>query len=147
MVARIVAWVLGAIFVSTDTLPGLDELDTAPRVAKMLREAPGSFTFVVYVSTLLFMVSPLITIGLPVPAFVLGRRQLDTHAYRLARHRIYLVRQSMLMLKTVGGLIWGGHPDVRAALDVPAYEADPGTFRQGGEDAADLAAAGRPEIR
>jgi hypothetical protein len=44
-------------------------------------------------------------------------------------HRIYLVRQTVFLLKMVAGLCWGAHPDVRARLALRAYPADPGTWR------------------
>jgi hypothetical protein len=47
----------------------------------------------------------------------------------MATHRIYLIRMAMTMLKTVGGLIWGAEPQLRAILHMPAYPADPGTYR------------------
>jgi hypothetical protein len=36
----------------------------------------------------------------------------------------------MLMLKTIGGLVWGAAPEVRQKLAMAAYPADPGTWRQ-----------------
>lgn len=146
MIVRTVVWVLAAIFPASDLLPGIGDLpDVHQRVAKMLREAPLSFLFVVYGATLLFLFSPLLTVGWPLPALLLPKAALGRHAYRLAGHRIYLVRQAMLMLKTVGGLIWGGHPDVRNALQMPLYGDDPGTFRAGGESWQELRAAGEQQ--
>lgn len=146
MIVRTVTWVLSTIFPATAKLPGIGDFpDAQERVAKMLREAPPSFLLVVYGATLLFIVAPLMTVRAPLPAFWLPEATLEKHAYRLAGHKIYLVRQAMLMLKTIGGLIWGGHPDVRNALDMPLYDADPGSFRGGGESWQELRDAGQQE--
>lgn len=146
MASRVVTWILAALFPSSEHLPGIGDLpDAGERVRLMLDEAPLSFALIVYSSALLFVLAPLISIGWPVPAFLLPRAQLDRHAYKMATHRLYLVRQATLMLKTVGGMVWGGHPQVRAALGQPVYRDDKGTFRAGGEPWQQLRDAGQPQ--
>ena len=49
----------------------------------------------------------------------------------MAGHRFYIVRQAMLLLKTVGGLVWGIQPEVRAALQIKPVPPDPGTWQRG----------------
>lgn len=143
MMSRVVFWVLSAVFPPADGVPGIGDFpDGLPRVQQMLGESPLSFRAVVWLATLLFMVSPLMTIGWPLPAFLLPRAKLDHHAHALASSRIYLVRQANLMLKTVGGMLWGGHPMVRENLGLVAYSDDPGTFRTGGESWQALQKAG-----
>jgi hypothetical protein len=36
---------------------------------------------------------------------------------------------AMMMVKTVGGLVWGAAPEVRAALQMAPYPPDPGRHR------------------
>lgn len=144
MLVRIVAWVLAIILPSTDRLPGLDVLDTKPQLRAILSEAPLSIVLALYGSVLLFMITPVLTIGWPLPAFALSRRNVDRHARHAAGHRLYLMRQAMLMIKTIAGLIWGGHATVRQALKIKAYGPDPGTFLAGGEAADALYTSGRP---
>jgi len=81
-------------------------------------------------TVLLFLSTPLLTVRRPLPALWLNAARLDQHADRLSRHRFYLLRQGMKMLKTVGGLAWGADPDVRAALGLSPYAPDPGTWRK-----------------
>ncbi len=147
MLVRAIARILAAIFPSTDGIPGLDRVDATPTIRSFLSEAPWSIRLAVYGSALAFVLTPLLTIGWPLPSLLLPRGRLDEHAYRLAGHRSYLLRQAMLMLKTVGGVAWGGHPEVRAALQLPAYDDDPGTFRTGGEGASELRFAGVQQER
>ena len=143
--AAVITWVLSVVFAGAGELPGLADLpDATARVRKMLAESPGSFRLVLYGATAVFIAGPILTVGWPLPAFLLPAAKRDAHAYRMSVHRAYLVRQAMLMLKTVGGLVWGGHPDVRAALALPAYSDDPGTFRAGGESWQNLQNAGKP---
>jgi hypothetical protein len=128
-VLSLTAWVLAAIFPSNDALPGLDRIDPKPFLRQFGREAPLLIRLAVLASTWVFVLTPLVTVYWPLPAFLLPRHTLDQHAHRLATHRWFLLRQVMLMLKTIGGLPWGAHPDVRAKLAMPAYGADPGTWR------------------
>lgn len=128
MLRATVRWTLAAVFPSTDRLPGLDRLDTDATLAEFMA-APAVIRAGLLGSTLAFLLCPLLTIGWPLPAFLLPRDALDRHAAAMSSSRIYLLRQAMLMLKTVGGVLWGGHPEVRAKLGLPLYGPDPGTFR------------------
>jgi hypothetical protein len=129
---RLWAWVLGVIFPSSDALPGLDRPEvTTPALAQIRRDAPLLFWLGFVGSGLLFVVSPLITIGWPLPAPLLPRDACDRHAAAMAGHALYPMRLAMLMLKTVGGAIWGGDAEVRLRLGMPAYPTDPGTFQTG----------------
>ncbi len=129
MLTRTLAWVLAATFPSSGDLPGLDSLDVRPSLRQLQREAAPVFALGLYGSTVAFLLCPLLTVGWPLPAFLLPRRVLDRHAHAMAGHRFYLVRQAMLMIKTVGAALWGAHPAVRSQLGLAAYEPDPGTFR------------------
>lgn len=119
---------LAAVFPSTDRLPGLDRLDYAHALDEVMR-GPGLIRLGLLASTLLFVCAPIWTVFWPLPSLLLPAEVLERHANNLANSRIYLMRQSMLMLKTIGGLIWGGHPEVRAALGLPDNGPDPGSFR------------------
>ena len=145
MIMWALTWILSAIFVRTDKLPGIADLPDAPqRLREMTRSAPWAFVLPLYGAIVAFMVLPLLTIGWPLPAFLLPQSALQRHIERMSHHPIYLVRQTFLMLRTVGGLVWGGHPAVRKALDMPVYGEDSGTFRDGSETWQALKQAGQP---
>lgn len=127
--ASAVTWSLCAIFPDSGVIPGLRRARTQRRVANVLSEAPPTFIVGLVGSWLAFVLTPLLTIGWPVPALFLGKEALDRHASAMSSHPLYLLRQAMLMLKTVGGAIWGEDDDVRAALGLQSYGPDPGTWR------------------
>jgi len=131
MWSRLCAWALAATFPSSTRLPGLDRVDPLPFVQRLRREAPASIRWAFYVSALVFALTPVLTLGIPWPAFWLSAERQDRHAQALSGHRLYLLRQVMVMVKTIGGLCWGADPSVRAAFAMSAYAADPGTFRAG----------------
>ena len=79
-------------------------------------------------SSIVFIVSPLITLGIPLPVFFLSRSLKEKHANKLASHPIYLIRQTVLLLRLVAGLC-GEHPAVRKAMGMAPLGPDPGTFR------------------
>jgi hypothetical protein len=132
---------LAATFPSTDQLPGLDRHDPTAALRHMVREAPLTIRAALFASVAVFHLSPLVTIGVPMPAFWLPAGLCDRHAYRLASHRIYLLRQTVLMLKTVGGLVWGALPAVRGGYGMGILPPDPGTFR-----GVDLPETARPAV-
>ena len=139
MLTRTLAWTLAVTFPSAEGVPGLDVLDVGDGLRQLRREAAPLFKIGLYGSVLVFILTPLLTVGWPLPAFLLPRATLDRHAAALSSHRLYLLRQVMLMVKTVGGALWGAHPTVRKHVGLVAYGPDPGTFRGDHLVAADLA--------
>ncbi len=126
---KLSAWALAATFPSNAVLPGMDRLDPLPFLRQFRREAPLVIRLLWYVSVLVLLFTPILTTGIPLPAVCLSSARLQTHVHRLSVHRIYLLRQTMMMVKTIGGLAWGAHPEVRKALLIPVYAGDPGTWR------------------
>ena len=131
MRTALIAWVPAALFPSTDGMPGLDQIDTRPKLDRVLADAPFVFRVGLYGAAMLFLVSPILTVYLPLPAFLLPRKWLDKHAYRLSTHPIYVVRQSTLLIKSVGALMWGADGSVRERLGMVPLPEDPGTWRRG----------------
>ena len=70
---RLTAWTLAVVFPSTDALPGLDKIDAVPLLKKLREEAPLSIRATLLVSVLVFCVTPVLTVGWPLPAFWLPR--------------------------------------------------------------------------
>jgi hypothetical protein len=88
----------------------------------------------VWVGTVLgaivFHLTPILTVFIPLPAFLLPAPLRDKHAARITTTRFYFLRQAVLLAKLPGGLCWGAHPAVRAQLNLPPLDPDPGTWRQ-----------------
>ncbi|MBM4342457.1 MAG: hypothetical protein FJ100_03655 [Deltaproteobacteria bacterium] len=118
-----------AAFPSTARVPGLDRLDSRPFLRQLLRQAPWTLWFGAVGSAIAWQVTPVLTIGWPVPAAMLPAAARDRHANAMSGHGLYLVRMAMVMIKTVGGLYWGAAPEVRTALGLPLYGTDPATVR------------------
>lgn len=127
----VVARVLGATFPGTEAVPGITPTLARPFLERLSREAPRAVVLALHGSVLLFLVSPPWTVRRLRPALRLTPADLDRHAQLLANHRSYAARQSMTMIKTMGGLCWGADDEVRQRLDLAPYQDDPGTFRQG----------------
>jgi hypothetical protein len=120
---------LCALYPRTDELPGLSDCHVSDFLTKMRGEAPFMMWSGLLLGTLVFHATPLLTVFIPLPAFLLPRGLRDTHAYRLTTTRLYLVRQTTLILKLVAGLCWGADPRVRANLGLPELEPDPDEWR------------------
>lgn len=120
-----------ALYPPTGDLPGVADTDVRGFLRRYRREATPLMWLGVVLGTLVFVVSPLLTVFVPLPSFLLPRTLLDRHACRVATSRIYLVRQAILLVKLAAGLCWGAHPDVRAKFGMAPYPADPGTWRKG----------------
>lgn len=126
---RLVIFAMVSLFPRVGAVPGLAELGVESKVSALHRESTGLMWLGVALGALLFQVSPIATLGRPVLATWLEPDDLDTHAFRLATHRVYLVRQAIMLLKMMGGIFWGESPEIRTELHLPAYGRDPGTRR------------------
>lgn len=110
-------------------LKGMDETDYKGFLKNFGREAPLLMRIGFTASVLLFVFGPVLTVYLPVPAFLLPAGLLDKHTQRMCDHPVYVIRMSTYLVKMVAGIGWGMDPEVRASLKVPPLEADPGTWR------------------
>ncbi|HAN30825.1 MAG TPA: hypothetical protein DCQ06_04440 [Myxococcales bacterium] len=136
-ISQAISWSLCAIFPDNGPIPGLTRQSTCDRVEQVLQEAPALLILGLVGSWVAFVLAPVVTIGWPVPALLLSNAALDRHASKMASHPWYWLRQPMLMLKTVGGAIWGERPEVRIALGLQPFDSDPGTWRGDFEVQAD----------
>ena len=104
-------------------------------VSGFLKRYQRDSTFLMWLGlvagTWVFVWTPLLTVYLPVPSFLLPRSLLDRHAHRITSTSLYFVRQAIFLVKLAAGLCWGAHPDVRARFAMAPYPADPGTWRKG----------------
>ena len=121
---------LCALFPSEGGYPGLDQMEMEEFLKQIEPEIPRTVWLGLVAGAALFTFSPIITIGVPLPSYLLPNRLRDRHACNSSTHPIYLVRQSTLLLKTAGAMRWGADPRVRTMNNLPPYREDPGTWRQ-----------------
>lgn len=120
---------LVALYPRAHGLPGIEDCDVDAFLRKFAREASPLLWLGVVMSALLFQLSPLFTVWVPLPAFLLPASLKDRHANAMTYAPFYLVRQAIFLLKLPGGLCWGTHPNVRKHFALSAYEPDPETTR------------------
>lgn len=120
---------LVALYPRAHGLPGIEDCDLDSFLRRFARESASLLWLGVVMSALLFHATPLFTVLVPLPAFLLPRGLKDTHANKITSAPIYLVRQAIFLLKLPGGLCWGTHPEVRKHFALSAYEPDPETVR------------------
>lgn len=110
---------------------GVEATDLTAFLADIRADGPPLFRVGLVVTSLVFIGSPVLTIFVPLPAFLLPKRLLELHAQRAVSHRFYWLRQSTLMVKMVAGLCWSMDTEVRKELGLAALPPDPRTWRQG----------------
>ena len=84
---------------------------------------------------IVFHLTPILTVKVPLPAFWLPPKLADRHADAIATTDSYLLRQAVFLVKLVAGLAWASHPEVRKRFALAPLEADPEADPGGGEDA------------
>jgi hypothetical protein len=120
---------LVALYPRAHGLPGIEDCDLDAFLKKFSKEAASLLWLGVVLSALLFQATPLFTVFVPLPAFLLPSGLRDRHANKITYAPLYLVRQAIFLLKLPGGLCWGTHPEVRKHFALAAYEPDPTNVR------------------
>jgi hypothetical protein len=118
-----------ALYPRTDGLPGVEDCDLDAFLARFRRDAPPLLRIGLVLGALVFHLTPLFTILVPLPAFMLSEAQLDKHAHAICTTDAYLLRQSVFLVRLVAGMCWGSHPSVRARFALAELPPDPGTWR------------------
>lgn len=121
------------LYPRTEDLPGAEDCDLDAFLDQYRRETTLLLWTGVVLGAVVYHLAPLFTVGIPLPAFLLSEDAADRHADRIASTRVYLIRQTVFLVKLVAGLAWGRHPSVRAKFALPPLEPDPGTFRPASE--------------
>ena len=111
-------------------LPGIAETDLDGFLRRLRRDTTSLYWLGLVLGAVVFTLTPLITIGVPLPAFALPRRALDRHTERILAHPVYVIRQAAFLIRLSSGLCWGADEKVRAHFALPPYPPDPGTFRE-----------------
>jgi hypothetical protein len=125
----VIKFVMCTLMPGTEALPGIRDTELDTFLRRLRADAEPLYWLGLVVGAVVFVVTPLFTVGLPLPAFWLPRRLLDRHAERLLSHPVYLLRQAVFLVRLSAGMCWGADPEVRARLALAPYELDPGTFR------------------
>lgn len=121
--------VLLEIFPPNGALPGLESVDLDGFLVDFHGDAPLLMRIALSLSVVVFVLSTPLTLYLPWPSLWLPQGLRERHMSRLAQHPIYVVRQTMTMLKMIAGMAWGQDPAIRAHLELKTYEPDPATWR------------------
>ena len=99
---------LDAVIPGNEKVPGIAASTRGPVVvAELRRDAPFEMRMVLNLAVLIWLVSPLFTVFVPLPAVWLPARLRHAHTDRLTSTSFYLVRQISLVLKQVAGMAWG----------------------------------------
>lgn len=133
MVHWFIQHAMKALYPRTEAMPGIEDCDPTTFLATYRREASGLMWVGLLLGTAVFVLSPPLTVFVPLPSFLLPRRLLDRHAFRVTSSRIYLLRQAVFLVKLAAGLCWAQHPAIRERFAMAPYPADPGTWRPSDE--------------
>ncbi|MDP2310044.1 MAG: hypothetical protein Q8P18_28760 [Pseudomonadota bacterium] len=114
---------------ATSALPGLADAGIDAFLAQTRRETTLMVWAGLVLGATVFALTPILTVYVPLPSFLLPRGLRDTHADRICTTRFYLLRQAIFLLKMYACMCWGQDPEVRRRLNVAPYPVDPGTFR------------------
>jgi hypothetical protein len=125
----LIRFALCALLPSVDGMPGLAPADAERFARQCLSEATWIYRLGLIGGSLMFVVTPILTIRTPLPAFWLSADALDRHAALVAAHPWYVVRQAIFLTKMSAGMAWVRDPRLRNTLALPPLAGEPGTWR------------------
>lgn len=125
----LVKFAMCAMMPRTDKLPGIEDTDLDAFLLRLQKDAEPLYWLGLVVGGIVYAITPLVTIGAPLPAFLLSPAQRQRHTDNLLSHPIYALRQAAYLVRLSAGMCWGADSTVRARFAMPPYPADPGTFR------------------
>jgi len=128
----LVRFALRALYPRAAGLPGIADTQLDEFLPRFRRETTWLLWLGVVSGALLFQLSPLLTIYVPLPAVLLWRSALDRHAARAATHPLYHLRSAILVTRIAAGFCWGADAEVRRAVGLVPYAGpDPDDWRTG----------------
>jgi hypothetical protein len=113
----------------TAGLPGIADTNVTGFLRRMQRESSRVYWTALVLGALVYALTPLLTVGVPLPVFALSPRLRMVHAERAPRLGIYLLRQAIMLVRLNAGMCWGADPWVRSRFALAAYPEDPGSYR------------------
>jgi hypothetical protein len=128
-VIALIAMAMSDFMPRTAALPGIADTDVHGFLRKLRAEADRAYWLGLVIGTLVYNLTPLLTVFVPLPACVLPAKLRDLHAQRIVESKSYLIRQAVFLVRLSAGMCWGGDANVRAHFALAPYGADPGTFR------------------
>lgn len=114
----------------SESLPGIADTDVDGFLRRMKKDADPLYWLGLVVGGIVFAISPLLTVYVPLPAFLLPRSLLERHCERILSSRIYVLRQAVFLVRLSAGMCWGADDKVRACFALAPMGPDPGTFKQ-----------------
>jgi hypothetical protein len=117
------------LYPRTKELPGAEDCDLDAFLERYQRETTTLMWLGVVFGAVAYHLSPIVTVYVPLPAFALPENLADKHAHRVTTTKLYLLRQTVFLVKLVAGLAWGGHASVREKFALPPLPEDPGTWK------------------
>lgn len=119
-----------AMMPRTEKLPGIADTDLDGFLRRMRADSEPLYWAGLVLGAVVFALTPLFTVYLPLPAFFLPKGLLAKHSERILGTSIYPLRQAVFLIRLSAGMCWGADPAVRAKFALSPYAPDPGTFRQ-----------------
>jgi hypothetical protein len=105
---------------AADGMPGIAGMGLGPFIAEIMAYLPFRAALGMRVAIWLVALAPLFVLGRAVSIVRLAPPDRERVVASLAASRFYFVRSLVLILKTMGALLYGGDPAVRARTMTPA---------------------------
>ena len=127
----ILRFVMNATMPAYDDMPGNKDTKIDAFLDEFAANAAPIIRLGFYAAAVVYVISPIITLKVPLPAFLLSSEKQVLHMEKYSESRNVIMAQLWMLQKMISALCWGMDDAVRAYFGYQPFEGDPGTFQSG----------------
>ena len=94
------------LYPASGDLPGIEDTGLDAYLDQFKAEAPALMYTGLVAGSALYQLTPLMTVGKPLPAVLLSPELREQHAQKITSTSNYPLRQSIFLVKMVAGMCW-----------------------------------------
>jgi len=112
-------------------MPGIIDTDVEAFLIEFNNHAHPIMRLGFFLAVWIYVLSPVFTIGIPLPAFWLSQKKREEHLKKYSGSRSFIFSQLWMLHKMITGMCWGADAKVRTYFCYEPYEAELGDFKKG----------------
>jgi hypothetical protein len=129
---KVAVFAMNELMPAHDDMPGIFDTKAEDFLKEFKANAHPIMRLGFFLSVWVYALSPVFTIGIPLPAFLLSEQKRLAHLDKYANSRNFVFSQLWMLQKMITAMCWGMDDKVRAYYGYEPYPEEPGNFKKGG---------------
>lgn len=112
-------------------MPGVMDTEVDAFLSEFNQHAHPIMRLGFFLAVWIYVLSPVFTLGIPLPAFWLSAEKREAHLKKYSNSHSFVFSQLWMLQKMITGMCWGADAKVRQYFGYAPYEAELGEFKKG----------------